>query len=184
MTNVFAQVIYLAADEEPSGISLVLPDMAELIGGIIAFIIVFGFIWWKGGPAIKRSLEARQAAIGSQLTAAEDAKKEAEGLLDDYKQQVANAREEGARIIDEARQSADALRQEIEAKARADAEAIVAKAREDAAAERERVTAGLRDEVASLSLDVAQRVVAGSVDSKAQKKLVDQYLTELEGIKN
>jgi F0F1-type ATP synthase membrane subunit b/b' len=51
------------------------------------------------------------------------------------------------------------------------------------AAERVRAAGAIRDEVASLSLDLARRVVGGSVDAKAQKKLVDQYIAELEELK-
>lgn len=181
MHTLFAQVLYLAADE-PEGIDLVLPDIPELIGGIIAFSIVFAFVWFKARPAINNMLEARQDAITGQLTAAEESKKEAESLLDDYKKQLAKAKEEAAKIVDEARQTADALRQEIESKAKDDAEAMMRKAREDAASERERVSAGLQDEVAALALDLAQKAVSGSIDSKAQKALLDQYIAELEGM--
>lgn len=183
MHNLFAQIMLFAAEEEPSGIDLVLPEPAELVGGIIAFAIVFLFVWLKARPAISRTLEARQQAITGQLTAAENSKKEAEGVLRDYKTQMADARGEASRILDEARTSADALRQEIEAKAKTDAAAIVAKARDEAAAERDRLSAGMRDEVAKLSLDLAQKAVAGSVDKKAQAALVDQYMTDLEGMK-
>jgi F-type H+-transporting ATPase subunit b len=181
MQNLFAQVLYLAV-EEPEGIDLVLPDTAELIGGIIAFALVFAFVWFKARPAISRTLTARQEAITGQLSAAEESKKEAESLLADYKQQLAKAREEANRIMDEARQSADALRQEIVAKAEADAETIGRKAREDAAAERERVSGQIRDEVATLALDLAQKAVSGTIDSTAQQALLDQYLSELEGM--
>jgi len=169
-------------DHEPSGVDLLLPPTAELIAGLIAFAIIFAFVWKWALPAVNRMLEARQQAITGQLQEAEKSKKDAEKLLQDYKAQLASAKEEAAKIVDEARQTADALRQEIDAKAKADGAAIVAKAREDAAAERERVTAGLRDEVASLSLDLAQKVVVGSIDAKAQKALVEKYMSDLEGI--
>jgi F-type H+-transporting ATPase subunit b len=68
-------------------------------------------------------------------------------------------------------------------KAGTEAESIVRKAREEVAAERVRAAGAIRDEVASLSLDLARRVVGGSVDAKAQKKLVDQYIAELEELK-
>jgi F-type H+-transporting ATPase subunit b len=67
-------------------------------------------------------------------------------------------------------------------KAEAEAQTIVRKARDEAAGERERAVGAIRHEVASLSLDVAQRVVGESVDAAAQKKLVDRYIAELEGL--
>lgn len=168
--------------EEPSGLDLVLPEINELIAGIIAFAIVFVFVWKWGRPAINRMLTARQEAITGQLTAAENTKHEAESLLTDYKKQIAAARDEANNIVEDARRSAEALRTDVVGKAEIEAETIVRKAREEAAGERERAVGAIRQEVASLSLDVARRVVTESVDADAQKKLVDRYIADLEGL--
>lgn len=170
----------ILAAEEPTGIDLVLPDLPELVGGILAFAIVFLMVWLWARPAISRTLEARQEAITGQLTAAEEAKREAESLLEDYKQQLARAREEANRIVEEARETAENLRREMVGKAEEDAAEIVRRAREDAAAERERAAAHIRDEVAALSLALTQKVIAAAVDLEAQRALVDRYIEELE----
>lgn len=186
MLTLLTRIAYQAGEEvaeEPSGLDLVLPEINELIAGVIAFAIVFVVVWVWGRPAIDRMLTARQEAITGQLTAAEATKHEAESLLMDYKQQLAKAREEANRIVEEARRSADALRSDVVGKAEAEAVSIVRKAREEAASERERAAAAIRDEVATLSLDLARRVVGESVDAAAQKKLVDRYISELEELK-
>lgn len=174
-----------AAEEgaEPSGLDLVLPETSELIAGIIAFSIVFLFIWLKARPAISRTLEARQQAITGQLTAAEATKVEAESLLADYRQQIARAKDDANRIVDEARQAADAHRQDVIARAEADAAEIVRKARDEASEEKARAAAAIRAEVAALSLTVAEKAVAGAMDAKAQKSLVDKYIAELSELK-
>ncbi|HEX7099917.1 MAG TPA: F0F1 ATP synthase subunit B [Acidimicrobiia bacterium] len=173
---------YLAAEEAEGGggLDLLLPPVAELIGGIIAFAIVFFFIWRFAGPAINRMLEARQQAIAGQLAEAEKAKNEAETLLADYRAQLAEAREEANQIIQEARTQAEAMKNEIIAKAEEQAAEIVAKAREEAQAERTRALAEARRDVANLSIDLAERVVGQSLDREAQLGLVEQYIAELE----
>ncbi len=173
--------ILLAAEEtEAGGADLLLPALPELIGGIVAFAIVFFFMWRWAFPAINRSLEGRQQAISGQLREAEAAKAEAQSLLEDYRRQLAEARSEGSRIVEEARDTADAMRQDILAKAAAEAESMVAKAREEAAGERARALAEARHEVANLSIDLAEKVVGGSLDRDTQLGLVEQYLSELE----
>lgn len=184
MFNLFARFAFLlegetAAAEEPSGIDLVLPEINELIAGVIAFSIVFLVVWIWARPAISRTLAARQDAITGQLTSAENAKLEAESLLTDYRKQVAGARDEANRIVEEARRAAEGLRSETVARANAEAAEIVGKAREEAAAEKGRAAAAIRAEVASLSMAVAEKAVAGAVDAKAQQKLVEQYIAEL-----
>ena len=54
---------------------------------------------------------------------------------------------------------------------------------EEIAGERERVAGDLRRQVADLSMDVAQRVVGSSIDTDAQRRLVDQYIEELGGVR-
>ena len=64
MSTLFA---FAAAEEGSSGIDLVLPDMAELVAGIVAFTIVFGFVWFKGRHQIARLLAG--PAAGDQRPA-------------------------------------------------------------------------------------------------------------------
>jgi F-type H+-transporting ATPase subunit b len=180
MLNLLAQVVYLAAEEAPpEGIDLVIPEIEELIAGIIAFSIVFILIWWKVRPAIAETLAARQEAITGQLTMAETAKQEAESLLDDYKKQLAQAKDEANTIVEDARQAADVLGTDLVDKAEAEAETIRGKARTDAGAEMERAAAQVKTQVATLSLELAQKVVAGSVDESAQRQLVERYIDDL-----
>lgn len=177
-----ARTLILAVEESEGGggAELLVPPLPELVGGIIAFAIVFFFIWRWAVPAINRSLEARQQAIGGQLEEAEKAKAEAESLLEDYRAQLAEVRSKENEIIEEARTQAEAMKAEVLEKAQAEAEEIVAKAREEAAAEKARVLSDARQEVANLSIDLAERVVGESLDREAQMGLVDRYIAELE----
>lgn len=173
----------LAVDEEPEGIDLVLPEVKELWAGIIAFAIVFAFIRFLAWPRlIKPALERRQEAIVGQLREAENAKSEAESLLADYQAQVAGAKAEANQIIEEARTTAESMRSEIVERAEAEASTVLDKARADVAAERSRAAAALQSDVADLSLDMAEKVVAGSIDRDAQRALVERYLEELGGL--
>lgn len=181
MLNLFAQGLYLAAEgeEPPEGIELVLPEINELIAGVIAFGIVFLAIWLWARPAINRALTARQDAITGRLQHAEQTKVEAESLLEDYRKQLADARGEASRIIDEARSTAETMRSEIVGRAEAEAAEVTRRAREEAAAEKARAETQIRDEVAALSLALAQKVIAESVDADAQRVLVDRYIDDL-----
>jgi len=175
-------VAFAEAEEGSSGIDLILPNLAELVAGIVAFLIVFGFIWFKGRHWISRLLTARQQAVSGRLTEAEAAKVEAETLLAERRKEVAGARNEANRIVEEGRRSAEAVRAEVLAKAKAEADEVTRRSREAIEADKERAGEQMRDLVAVLSLELAQKVVAGSVDAGAQKALVDRYIDELEGM--
>lgn len=171
-----------AAEGESRGIDLVLPNMHELVAGVISFLIVFGFIWWKGRGLIGRMVTARQEAVRRPLAEAEEAKVKAEGLLAERRREVSGARDEANRIIEEGRRSAEAARAEILAKAKAEADELTRRSREAIEADKERAAAQMRDLVAVLSLELAQKVVSGSVDAAVQQALVDRYIEELEGM--
>jgi F-type H+-transporting ATPase subunit b len=172
----------LAAEESEGGggLELLLPPTVELIAGGLAFLIVFLFMWKWAVPALNKTLEERQKAIGGQIQEAEAAKAEAAALLADYKAQLAETRAKQSEAIEAARTQGETMKAEIIAKATADAEAIVAKAREDAAGERSRVLADARSDVANMSIDLAERVVEQSLDRDTQLGLVERYIAELE----
>ena len=186
LMHVFAQVL-LAQEAEPAaeesgGVTLLLPAPEELIAGIIAFAIVFFFIWKWAVPALNKTLEARQAAIAAQLESAEKAKVEAESLLTDYQSQLAGAKGEAAQIVSDARDSGEAVKADIIARAETEADQMKSRADDEIDVERERVASDLRRQVADLSVDVAEKIVGESIDIDAQRELVDRYIDELGGV--
>ena len=166
--------------ESGGGLSLVLPHPEELIAGVLAFLIVFFFVWRKALPSINKTLEARQQAITGQLSEAEEAKREAESLLADYKAQLADAKTEGNRIIEEARAAGEQLKSDIVARAEDEASQTLAKAREEAQSEKARALAEAQREVGEISVGLAEKIVGGSLDGKMQQDLIDRYLADLE----
>lgn len=171
------------ADEEPKGIDLLIPDWNEAIAGIIAFVIVFFFVWKWAVPALNKMLEARQQAIRAELEAAEVAKVEAQSLRDDYQEQLAGAKAEATQIVDEGRNAGELVKADVVARAEAEAEQIRVRAQSEIAGERERVAGELRREVASLSIDVAEKVVGSNLDDALQRELVDRYIDDLGGVR-
>ncbi len=175
-------ILATAEGEEPSRTDLLIPVFEELIAGIIAFAIVFFVIWRFAAPAFRQMLDNRQQAITSQLQEAEKAKTEAASLLEDYKAQLAGARTEANRIIEEARRASETLRTDLVAKAEAEGDEIIRRAREEAQGEKQRALEEAREQVASLALELAERIVRASIDREVQRELVETYLADLEGM--
>src|SRR5918999_2547904 len=94
-------------EHEPSGTDLILPAIDELIWGAVAFAVVYFVLNKFAFPALRKNVEARENQIQSDLEAAENAKHEAQRERDQYKKQIADARSEANKIIEEARQSAE-----------------------------------------------------------------------------
>ena len=95
----------------------ILPSVPELVWGIASFLIVFFLMWKLAFPSVKKGMEARTERIRESLSTAEQAKTEAQSVLDEYQRQLADAKNESNRIIEEARQTAEALRRDLLARA-------------------------------------------------------------------
>lgn len=173
------QTLLLAVEEEPEGLRLILPDTVELVWGAITFAFVASFLVWKVWPRLREAVEKREREIAGNVEGAESQRREAQKLLDDYKAQLADARAEANKIIEEARQSAEKVRKELIVKAEEDAKATVAKAKGEIEVERARTMDELRGQVAGLAVDLAEKVVGRSLDRSAQSQLVDDYISEV-----
>jgi F-type H+-transporting ATPase subunit b len=155
------------------------PDNNEIIWGVLAFIVLLGAMWKWGVPAVKNMEKAREDRIRNDLEGAEKARNEAEQEKATYAASLADARNEAGRIIDEARQSAETVRADIVARAESDANEIRARAQADIANQTQQAMTQLRSDVASLSIDLAGRVVEKNLDDATNRELVDNFIDQV-----
>jgi F-type H+-transporting ATPase subunit b len=155
------------------------PDNNEIIWGLLAFAVLLVAMWKWGVPAVKNMEKAREDRIRNDLESAEKARSEAEQEKAQYMASLADARNEAGRIIDEARQSAESVRADIVARAEQDANEIRTRAQADIANQRQQAMLQLRSDVASLSIDLAGRVVEKNLDDATNRQLVDKFIDQV-----
>ncbi|MEX0833388.1 MAG: F0F1 ATP synthase subunit B [Actinomycetota bacterium] len=166
-------------EEEANEAADLYPHWEELVVGALAFAILFFFMWKWVLPRLNTLLEERSRRIQGELEKAEETRRAADAELEQYKAQLAQAREEANRIIEEARKTADQLRRDLAAKAEQDAQGMVARAQEEIRAERDRVFQELARQVGDLSVQLAAKVVGEELDLKRHAKLIDQYIEQV-----
>jgi F-type H+-transporting ATPase subunit b len=168
-----------AAAESSSGISALGINLGFLIAQIINFLLIMTLltvILWK--PVVNM-LDSRSAKIEKGLedaAAAANARRNAEAEAEKI---LAQARTESAQIVEEGRSRGDEVAKTIETEARKDADKIRADARASAQAERNTELAGLRGQVAAISVAVAQRLIGETLDAKRQKALIDDFFAKV-----
>lgn len=155
------------------------PHWEELLVGALAFGVLFFFVWKWVLPRVGRLLEERRDKIQGALERAEETRRDAEQELGEYREQLARAREEANRIIEDARRSSDQLRADVQARAEREASATVAKAQDEIRAERDRVFQELRGQVGEIAVSLAGRVLGASLDAEAHQRLIDDYIDEV-----
>jgi F-type H+-transporting ATPase subunit b len=159
----------------------ILPEGKEIVWAVISFVIVFALLAWKAWPAIKKALQDREDKIRGDLEHAESVRAQADTELADYQRQLADARNEAGRIIEEARQSAEQVRKDLIARAEADAAEIRSKASDDIRAASERAMADIQGKVSDLSIELAERIVQQNLDRATQIQLIENYINEVGG---
>ncbi len=171
----------LAAGPLAEGNNPVLPDTTELIIGLICFIIVFGALAWKLLPTIQKTLDERTEAIEGGIKRAEEAQAEAQRTLEQYREQLAGARHEAARLREQASEQGAAIIAEMREEGQRQRDAIVAAGHQQVEADRKAAYEALRREVGELATQLASRIVGESLEDEArQRRTVDRFLTELE----
>jgi F-type H+-transporting ATPase subunit b len=91
----------LAAD---SATNPLIPTWPELIIGTVVFVVVFGVLGKMLLPRIMKTLAERDDAIEGGLNRADEAQAEAQQLLEQYRAQLNDARQEASRLREEARE--------------------------------------------------------------------------------
>jgi F-type H+-transporting ATPase subunit b len=159
--------------------SPVVPVVGELIAAALFFLVLFLIISKVALPKLNATLAAREAALSGQLTQAETTRTEADQVLAEYRARLADAQGEANRIIEEGRRTQEAIVADARTRAEAEAQALLQRAQGDIQAERDRALAAMRSELANLSIELAGKVVGQSLDSDAQRRLVEGYIDQL-----
>ena len=166
-----------AAQEESR--NPIFPATNELVWGTIAFLLLLFLMYRTVFPSINKAYKDRRANIEGKLEQAEREREEAEQLLEHYRRRLRDAEDETQRILEEARSNAERVRRDLLAKAEGDAGRELDRARQAIRAERDQAIRQLRNEVGTLAVELATRVVGDSLDRERQLRLVDEYIDEL-----
>ena len=166
------------AAEEPNP---VLPHTAEIIVGLVAFLLLLFILRKYVVPRFEQVYQERVDKIEGGLLGGVEALSKAILAFVEYQAKVAVVRVDAAKIRDDARADAEAIRQEVLAQAREEADRIIAAGRETLAAERATLVRELRAELGALSVELASRIVGESLADEARRSgTVERFLAELE----
>ena len=166
---------------EEGKINPLIPHTAELIVGAVAFTLLFLTLRKFVVPMFEKAYTDRTNAIQGGMERAEKAQLEAQRALVQYNEQLSKAREEAQTLREEARVQGAAIIEDLRAKAQDEAARITATAHASIEAERQQAIASLRNEVGTLAVELASKIVGEALDDQArQSRVVDRFLEDLE----
>ena len=159
--------------------SLITPDFGLLFWMTLIFAIVFFILAKFGFPLITGMVKKRSDRIDQSLKDAEEARKALKEMAEEHKRMIEEARKEQARILNEAATTGDKILQEAKDQAREQTAAMIEKAREEIRIEQETARREISNEVAALSVEVAEKLVRSHLDSsQRQSALIDKLIEE------
>ena len=150
----------------------------SLIAYLINFVILLGILIIFAYKPLLRLLDQRSERIRESLEAADRAREDAATSREAIEEQLNEARREGQRLLEGAREAAERYRGEEMDRARQEAESFVERARSDIQRERDTAIQEVRANFGDLAITAAERVIRSSLDRQAHNELISQVLEE------
>ncbi|HEY2945812.1 MAG TPA: F0F1 ATP synthase subunit B [Vicinamibacteria bacterium] len=173
------RVLIAAASAEGGGGGLADVNLGLTIWTIVLFALFAAVLAKFGWGPLLRAVEEREKNIRDAVEGAHKANSEAQALLAQQREELAQARREREEIIKQAIAEAQQMRTELMAQARADSEHLLQKAREQIERETRIALQEIRAHVADLAIEAAGKIVASSLTPEAQRKLVEDFIAKL-----
>lgn len=145
-----------------------------IINLVIFYLLMKRFLF----KPIMNVMDKRKEMIDKQFKDAETVNAQAIDLKQQYEEKMTTADEESQRIISDAKKSAKAEYGKIIDKAEVDAEKLKVSAKKASDAERESMLRSAKDDIASLAIDLAEKVVGVNVVEQTNSDIYDEFLNE------
>ena len=163
-----------------SGSFLITPNVGLMIWVLVVFAIVLWMLRKWVFPVIGQALDARAKSIADSIDSAEELRKQADEVLTEYRQRLAEARAQADEIVTRARQAGESHQKEALATARAERERLLEQTRRDVQAETRRAIDEIRREVADLTVLATEKVTRKALTEADQHRLVEEALSDLD----
>ena len=159
---------------------LVQPALGLIFWMLVSFLIVLFILGKFAWKPILNALKERETSIEDALKSADKAREAMENLKSDNEKLLAEARAERERMLREARDTKDAIINEAKGKATTEANRLLLMAREAINNEKMAAITELKNQVANLSIEIAEKILREQLkDAAKQKELAEKYLKEV-----
>lgn len=153
------------------------------LGNAIWYLVIFAILMllvkhYAWGP-VSDMMEKRRQKIIDDLDSAASDRKKAETLANEREAALKDSRQEATKILSDAKENAQKTSSEIVASANTDAASIRKKAEEDAKKAKTEALDAARDQVADISVAIAEKIIAKNLSAEDQKDLVNQFIKGL-----
>jgi F-type H+-transporting ATPase subunit b len=167
------------ATEAVSGIGTLGINLKIFLAQLLNFAIVLVVMWKCAYKPIVKLLEERQEKIERGVKQAQDVEKRVIELETEHKAVIATAKSEAAKILDEARVSAEDRKKELLVKAKEEVKSVVAQGKVQLEAQKDQMIREAREEIAVIAIEAARKILEDGVDEKKAAKLAESVVDKM-----
>ena len=165
--------------------AILTPDLGLLFWMLLAFAVVFFVLAKYGFPAIINMVDEQKKYIDDSLKKAHEASERLENIKQESEAILQDAREKQAQILREAAESRDAIVEQAQVKAREEGARLLDDARVAIEQEKKAAIADIRKQVATLSVEVAEKILRRNLSGdQAQMDLIERMLDDVSSNNN
>lgn len=154
------------------------PSIPTFVFVFINLLVLFFILKLILFKPVTKFMENRTNSIRQSLDHAQKATNEADALKAQYEDHLRQAGVDASKILSDARERAEREYATTLAAARTDAENMIVKAKEEIERERQQMKRDLKDQVASLALAAASKVLEANLDNESNKLIVEKFINE------
>ncbi len=160
--------------------SILTPDLGLLFWMLLAFLVVFFVVAKFGFPVIIGMVENRKQYIDESLKKAHEASERLANIQKEGETMLQEARQKQAQILKEAADTRDAIVAQAKEKAREEGNRLIAEAKTEIESQKQAAISEIRAQMAVLSVKVAEKILRKELDSDAkQMETIDRLLDEV-----
>ena len=164
------------ADEKPALLSV---NPGLIIWQLLIFVILLFILKKVAWKPLLASLHSREQNIKDTIDQAEKLQKDASELIELNKKNLADANIQSMKIINDSKEMAMKMREELMVKAQEDSRKLIEQAKSEIQQEKETAMSDLRNEVSDLAIKSAEKILKENLDENKQKKIVDDFISQI-----
>lgn len=150
----------------------------DILFQLFCFVLLLAFLKKVAWGPLINMMKERETHVANQIDEAEKTREQAAKYVEEQREILKQSRVEAQALIENAKKQGDAQREEIVVAARTEADRIKENAKREIEVEKEKAVAALREQVASLSVLIASKVIEKELTEADQEKLINEYLQE------
>lgn len=154
-------------------------NTGDILYQLFIFLVLLALLRKFAFGPIMGIMKQREQHISNEISSAEQSNAEAKKLVEEQREMLKQSRQEAQELIENAKKLGEEQKNSIILEARNEAARIKDSAVKEITQEKEQAIAALREQVASLSVLIASKVIEKELNDQDQQKLINEYIQDL-----